>query len=87
MYMNKNQISELFDQIKKINPNCEFIIGIGKQNFLSKLAKNITLNFDAHKGTVSTYKDQIDVIFEKMKIKEIRKNIFYMTDILYLEFN
>ncbi len=87
MYMNKNNISELFDQIKIINPNCEFIIGIGKQNFLSKLAKNITLNFDAHKGTVSSYQDQIDVISEKMIIKEIRKNIFYMTDIFYLEFN
>lgn len=87
MYMNKKKISELFDNIKLINPKCEFVIGIGKQNFLSKIAKNITFNFDAHLGTVSSYSDQLDVIKEKTSVIKLKKNVFYMTDIFYTKFS
>ncbi len=86
MYMHKDRIAKLLDYIKSFNPNCEFIIGIGKQNFLSKIAKNITLNFDAHAGTISSHKEQLGIIRQKMKIIKSKKNIFYMTDIYYAKF-
>lgn len=86
MYMNKKEISELFDNIRKINPKCEFVIGIGKQNFISKIAKTITFNFDAHLGTVSSYEEQLDVVKEKTSIINLKKNIYYMTDIYYTKF-
>ena len=83
MYMKKDEICTLFEIIKQINPHCEFIIGIGKQNLISKIAKNISFNFDAHTGTISSYQDQLDIILQKQAIKNVKKNIFFMTDIYY----
>ena len=39
MYFTKTEVDHFFEEILKKNPNCEFIIGIGKQNFLSKILK------------------------------------------------
>ncbi len=71
---------------KKKNPNCEFIFGIGKQNIISKIAKTLTLNFDAHKNTSLSYSEQIDLIRAKLNIIKIKKNIFFMTDIIHANF-
>ena len=81
MYLNEHEINELFKKINKINPKCKFLIGLGKQNLLSNIGKFITLNFNAHSETVLSYDDQIKIIYEKMKILNYKKNIFFMTDV------
>tara|TARA_B100000959_G_scaffold237263_1_gene256513 strand:- start:1124 stop:1633 length:510 start_codon:yes stop_codon:yes gene_type:complete len=86
MYFSKDEINNFFDKIYKKNSKCEFVIGIGKQNIISKLAKNLTFNFNAHKGTKTTYIEQIKCIEDKMNIISSKKNIFYMTDIFYTKF-
>ena len=86
MYMTKEEVNKLFHQIKKINYKSEFVIGIGKQNLLSKIGKNITFNFDAHDETILSYNDQIEIISESMSIINYKKNIFYMTDIYHTKF-
>ena len=58
MYMSRDEINQLFNEIYSVNSNCQFIIGMGKQNLFSRFAKNITLNFSAHSGTISSYNDQ-----------------------------
>ncbi len=83
MYLSKKEIKELFDKIKMMNKRCEFIIGIGRQNFFSKIAKTITLNFKAHDETVSSYLDQYNLINDNMKIINYKKNIYFMTDIFH----
>ena len=87
MYMSQIEIEELFSKIYKKNPKCEFILGIGKQNILSKVAKTITFNFKAHKGTISSYNQQFNIIKKNMKFIKTKKNIFFMTDIFYTKFN
>ena len=86
MYMSINEINSLFDKIYSTNSNCQFIIGIGKQNLISKFAKNITFNFNAHHGTMSSYKEQYKIIKERMKIIKKKQNIFFMTDIFFTQF-
>jgi hypothetical protein len=86
MYMSIDEINKLFNEIYSVNSNCQFIIGIGKQNLFSKLAKNITLNFNAHSGTISSYNDQYKIIENKMKIIKDKRNIFFMTDIFLTQF-
>lgn len=86
MYMSIDEINKLFNEIYSVNSNCQFIIGIGKQNLFSKLAKNITLNFNAHSGTISSYNDQYKIIENKMKIIKEKRNIFFMTDIFLTQF-
>ena len=86
MYMDKKEIVSTFENIKKINKNCEFIIGITKENLISKLAALASLNFTAHKGTHSTPKEQIEIIKNQTKILNVKKNIFFMTDIYYSQF-
>ena len=82
MYMNKNKIDYLFKFIQELNPNAFFIIGISKQNFLSKIAMILSFNFDAHKGSITSYNEQISLIHTYFKIKK-KYNIFFMTDIFY----
>ena len=86
MYMSVNEINSLFETIYSTNSNCQFIIGIGKQNLFSKLAKNITLNFNAHSGTISSYNDQYKIIENKMEIIKEKRNICFMTDIFLTQF-
>lgn len=86
MYLKSTEINELLDKIKKINPRCKFILSLGKQNFLSKIAMFLALNLNAHKDTMSTYKEQIDIFFSKAKLIKKKTNIFFMTDIYYFKF-
>jgi len=86
MYLTPNEIIELLNKIKKINPNCEIITGIGKQNFISKIAMAAALHFGAHKDTMSTYKEQVNILNDKTKLIKKKDNIFFMTDIYYSKF-
>ena len=83
MYLTKKEIEILFRKIKKINSKCHFVIGIGKQNILSKIGKFITFNFNAHNETVSSYNQQMEIIYDNMKILNYKKNIYFMTDIFH----
>ena len=84
MYLRKMKSKNYFRKSIK-NPKCEFLIGIGKQNFLSKLLKNITFNINAHVGTVSSYNEQLKIINENLKIIK-KKNIYFMTDLIFAKF-
>ncbi len=86
MYLKPSEIDALFRKIYIKNRNCEFVIGIGKQNLLSKIAKILTFNYKAHEGTISNYNDQIKIINKNMKIIKTKKNIYFMTDIFYTKF-
>jgi 2-polyprenyl-3-methyl-5-hydroxy-6-metoxy-1,4-benzoquinol methylase len=86
MYFYPNEIENLMDELKLINPKCKIIIGLGKQNLVSKIGKFITGNINAHIDTKSSYNAQIDILNKKSKINKIKKNIFFMTDIYYAEF-
>ena len=77
----------LHQNIKKINKNCEFIIGIGKGGLINKLVAAACLNFEPHKGTLSTYNEQVEIIKNQTKILQVKKNIFFLTDIYYARFN
>jgi hypothetical protein len=87
MYLSVKEIKNLFFKIYSINKNARFIVGVGKQNFLSIFLKILTLKFNAHKGTKSTYKQQIEFLKRNMIFIEKKRNIFFMTDIFYLKFN
>ena len=85
MYLSEVEIDDLLTRIYQINPSCTFIIGIGKQNLLSKIAKNLTLNFNAHEGTLLSYNQQLELIKKRLEIVNL-KNVYYMTDIIYAKF-
>ncbi len=85
MYFTKTEVEHFFEEILKKNTNCEFIIGIGKQNLLSKILKNLTFNFKAHEGTILNYSEQLDIINRYLDIIR-KKNVFFMTDIFYAKF-
>ena len=86
MYLSKNDIEVLFNKFLSKNPNCEFLIGVGKQNYISLIAKSITFKFKAHEGTVSSYKEQLEAINNSMSIIKSKKNIFFMTDLFLCKF-
>jgi 2-polyprenyl-3-methyl-5-hydroxy-6-metoxy-1,4-benzoquinol methylase len=87
MYLSIKEIKNLFFKIYSINKNARLIVGVGKQNFLSIFLKILTLKFNAHKGTKSTYKQQIEFLKRNMIFIKKKRNIFFMTDIFYLKFN
>ena len=85
MYLYPEEIEELLDKIKKINPNCELILSLGKQNFISKIAMVLALNFKAH-VSLSSYKEQTQIFLKKTKLIKKKMNIFAMTDVYYSKF-
>lgn len=85
MHMNKIQIEELFSNLKKINPKLIFLIGVGKQNFLSKIGKFILQRHDAHDMTSISYHDQLKIMCNNLQIKN-KKNVFFLTDIFCCSF-
>ena len=85
MYLYPEEIENLLNEMKRISPNCKMIVGLGKQNFISKIGKFITGNINAHIDTRSSYNTQIEILRRKTEIKKIKKNIFYMTDIYFSE--
>ena len=84
MYLNQEQIIDFFTNIKEINNNCEIIIGIARVNWISKIAKYLLFNFNAHKNIISTYSMQLEIIKKYTKIIS-KKNIFLSTDIYYVK--
>ncbi len=86
MYMKKNQIEKLFLNLKKSNPKLLFLIGIGRQNFFSKLGKFILGQHKAHDKTYVSYSEQLNLIKKNLKIID-KKNVFYLTDIFYCSFS
>ena len=61
-----------------MNPNCEIILSLGKQNIISKIAMYLTFNLDYHDDIRSTYKDQIEIFFKKtILVKKKIKYFFY----------
>ena len=45
MFLYPYEIEELLDKIKRLNPNCEMILSLSKQNIISKIAMYLTLSF------------------------------------------
>ena len=86
MYVYPKDIEELLDKIKKINPNCELILSLGKQNLLSKIGMILSSLPNAHDNTRSNYNEQIEIFFKKAKLIKKKLNVFAMTDIYYFRF-
>ena len=87
MYFTINEIKDFFYKLWKINANIELVVGIGKQNFLSNFLKYATFNKNAHANTKISYSDQVSFLKKNTQILEIKKNIFFMTDIFYCKLN
>tara|TARA_B100000959_G_C14801823_1_gene550077 strand:- start:213 stop:755 length:543 start_codon:yes stop_codon:yes gene_type:complete len=86
MYLYPEEIEELINKIKKLKPNCEIILSMGKQNIISKIAMYLTLNFNYHDDIRSTYKEQMEIFLKRTILIKKKLNVFYMTDIYYLKF-
>jgi len=86
MYFYPNQINELLTKIKKMRPNCELVLSLGKQNIISKIAMYFTLNFNYHDDIRSTYEEQTKFFFDQAILLKKKTNIFFMTDVYYFKF-
>ena len=89
MYMDKKEIISTFENIKKINKNCEFLISIGKESVFNKLvalAYNFKTAESRYKGALTTYEHQVEIIKNQTKILNVKKNIFFLTDIYHSRF-
>ena len=86
MYLPLEEIYKLFKKFYSINPKIEFIIGMGKQNLISKILAILSFNPNAHTGTKISYSDQKKFINENFDIIASKENIFFMADIFYVKF-
>ena len=80
MYMDKEEFKKIITEIKKINPKCEVIIGLGKETILNKIAAFAALKFDYLKNTKLNYFEQIELIKDELKVF-IKKDIYFLSEI------
>lgn len=86
MYMTPSEIDNVLKKIRKINPKCEIILSLSRQNLLSKIGMFFTLNFKAHDKTISSYKEQLKE-YEKVTLLIKKKlKVFGITDIFHSKF-
>ena len=71
------QIIELLNNLKNINPKCEIIVGIPNVNWLSKLAKYILFETNAHDNFISSYATQLKIIKEHTHLISKKKIFFF----------
>tara|TARA_B100001996_G_scaffold231448_1_gene178598 strand:+ start:277 stop:831 length:555 start_codon:yes stop_codon:yes gene_type:complete len=96
MYLSPTEVKELFIKFFKINPNMEFIIGMGKQTLLSRIFAILGLPFSLrpqishalfpHAGTKISYLEQKEFIYKYFDIIDQKKNIFFIADVFYIKF-
>jgi|LakMenE01Jun11ns_1017448.scaffolds.fasta_scaffold9388983_1 hypothetical protein len=81
--MKSKQIHAIFHFLKNFKKKTAIIIGISKQNFISKIAKNFLGYKYAHNKTILSLKDQLK-IFDRycIKLKEV-ENFYVNKVILY----
>ncbi|MDB4042674.1 class I SAM-dependent methyltransferase [Gammaproteobacteria bacterium] len=84
MYMNQTEIENLFREIKRLNQDALLIIGLSRQNFISKFGA-FFLNPEAHDGTISSYETQRKFIDLELEICSLER-IFFMTDLFVCKF-
>jgi hypothetical protein len=84
-YFRFDEIVDLFNTLKKMNPKCEIIIGIPKISWISRVAKYILLEFNAHKNFITDYETQLNLIKQNTNFISEKKNIFFSTNIYFVK--
>ena len=83
MYLNKNEICDLFEKLSESPDLKQVIIGIGRQNTLSKIGQRILGKRNAHHGTVTEPGEQLELVKNYFSLVR-SKSVFLMTDVLLL---
>lgn len=84
MYMDKNEICSLFSELNNNLILEQIIIGVGRQNRLSDIGKRLLGEKNAHSGTLTEPREQLELITEYFNVIS-SKSVFFMTDILLLK--
>lgn len=84
MYLDRNEIHSLFAKLNT-NQNLEQVIfGIGRQNILSNVGKLLLGKKNAHSGTLTGHREQLELIAQYFNQRE-SNSVFFMTDVLLVE--
>ncbi len=96
MYLSPTEVKQLFIKFFTINPNIEFIIGMGRQKLLSRILAVLGLFFSLkphighalspHAGTKISYSEQKEFIYKYFDIIDLKKNVFLLADVFYIRF-
>ena len=84
MYLDKGEIHTLFTRLNSIPVLEQIVIGIGRQNILSNIGKMLLGKRSANSGTLTTYREQRELINQYFHQKE-SKSVFFMTDVLLVQ--
>jgi len=85
-YFDKSEIIKFLEDLKRINPECELIVGLTIRGFVSNFVKNLLLQFSAHDNFISNYKDILETLNKYTENISKPRNIFFATKILHLKF-
>jgi hypothetical protein len=83
MYMSADEIVEVFNKIKSLNEQAIIIIGVSRQNILSKVGA-FFLSPGAHGGTTTSVATQHKIINQELHVR-LRESVYGMTDLFFCE--
>lgn len=79
------QIEKILSQIKKINPLANLIVGVARENSVSKVLALLAGEPDAHADNKTSPKKQISLLLEHLNVIE-KKTVFGLCDVYLLAF-
>lgn len=78
----EKQLNDFLDNEVKKNKNVKFIVAIGRQGFISKIAQLITNKRSSNSYNQLNGKQEFEIMSRYRKLA-FKKNIFFMTDVCF----
>ena len=85
IYLSKDELMKLLDELYKHNPKLEMYVGISTQGIINKILRIFANQRDSYADVKLSPKDEISALKQKMDVIK-KKNVFFMCDVYSLRF-
>ena len=85
IYMPKNELLGLLEDLHEHNPDVEMYVGISTQGILNKMLRVFADQRDSYADGKLSPKEEISILRQKMNVMG-KKNAFFMCDVYSLKF-
>lgn len=81
----REQLEGFLDEVRRVNPRAELIVGISRQGLLNNVAKRLARFTAAHAGTNLSPAEERETLESRMRVTA-RRGVWFMCDVLRLSF-
>jgi len=85
IYLSKDELMSLLEELYKHNPKIEMYVGISTQGIINKILRIFANQGDSYADCKLSPKDEISILKQKMDVIK-KRTVFFMTEVYSLRF-